>query len=134
MNNAKRIALAGLVLFAPMLGITDSHENDCDHGKNHTIQVREGPDGKPILKYKGQPADAVHVCLGDTVRWVLTGPNREYFVDFFSGAPFPGAKKRNSSAGVISVVIGGPAERGKGYDYDTEFVDGEAMDPRIVVD
>jgi hypothetical protein len=62
---------------------------------------------------------------------VLTGPDRDYFVDFMGDAPFPGAAKRGSSGGVVSVTI--DAEP-RAYDYGVNFAGEEAFDPRIIVD
>jgi len=129
------IAVAGSMVALLMLGSTASLSQDnCTSSGHHTIQVRAGDDDVPELSYGGGSADEVHACIGDTVQWVLTGPNRDYFVDFFSGGPFDGATKRGSSDNVVSIVIGGSAERGQGYDYDVQFVDGGGMDPRIIVD
>ncbi len=128
------IASAGLTILALTLGSTDSLGQDaCDHGGNHTIQVRAGDDGAPVLKYRGGSADEVHVCVGDQVQWVLTGPDREFLVDFFSGAPFDGATTRGSSGNAVSVVIGAAAER-RGYEYGVKFADGPELDPEIIVD
>jgi len=88
----------------------------------------------PELTYKGGSAEEVHVCIGDTIKWVLTGPNRTYFVEFFAGAPFEGAERRGSNGNAVSVTVGGPAEPGSSYDYDVAFEDGGTLDPRIVVD
>jgi hypothetical protein len=115
-----------------LLGSADSNGQDnCDRGGNHTIQVTEGSDGMPELSYRGGSAEDVHVCNGDQVQWVLTGSDREYFVDFTGGAPFPGATKRGSSGGVVSVTI--DAESGA-YEYGVNFAGGEVFDPRILVD
>lgn len=133
--------LGGIVVTALMIAVfiwssTDSlGQGACDRGGNHTIQVSPGADGTPELKYRGRSAEEVRVCAGDQVRWVLTGPDREFFVDFFSeaGAPFDGATTRGSNGNVVSIVIGASAERG-GYDYGVSFAGGPAMDPRIIVD
>jgi len=129
------IAVAGLMLAMLMLGSTDSLSQDtCARNSKHTIQVRPTEDDTPELKYRGGSAEEVHVCIGDEVKWVLTGPDRSYFVSFFADAPFAGETRQGSNGNVVSVTIGGPAERGSGYDYDVEFADGGSMDPRIVVD
>ena len=128
------IAIAGMTILALTLGSTDSLGQDtCDHGGNHTIQVRAGDDGAPVLKYRDGSADEVHVCVGDQVQWVLTGRNRDFLIDFFSDAPFEGATTRGSSSNAVSVVIGAAAER-RGYKYNVEFADGPDMDPEIIVD
>jgi hypothetical protein len=136
MKIMRRISVVGLAFAALMLGSTDSLSQEaCDTGGNHTIQVTSGADGKPAFSYRGGSAENVHVCIGDQVMWVLTGSDREFFVDFFSGAPFAGPGRRNSSAGTISVVIGGDAQRGQGYAYMSNWVGGGAgMDPQIIVD
>ena len=126
------ITAAVLVVAAMMLGSTTSFSQDaCDHGGNHTIQVRPGADGRPELSYRGGSAENVYVCQGDNVQWVLTGSDRSFFVDFFSGAPFAGASKRGSSGGAVSVTVGDDTGS---YDYGVEFEGGEPMDPRIIVE
>ncbi len=128
------IAIAGLTIVALTLTSTESLGQDaCDHGGNHTIQVRAGDDGAPVLTYRGGSADEVHVCVGDRIQWVLTGSDREFLIDFLSGAPFEGATTLGSNSNAVSMVVGTSAER-RGYDYDVQFVDGQGMDPRIIVD
>lgn len=130
------IAVAGLTIVALTLGSTDSlGQGACNHGGNHVIQVKAGDDGAPQLSYRGGSAEEIHVCRGDQVQWVLTGPDREFLVNFFSdaGAPFDGATTRGSSENAVSVVIGAESERGD-YDYGVKFAGGPGMDPRIVVD
>lgn len=130
------IAVTGLTIAVLMLGSADSFsQGACDRGGNHTIQVRPKNNGMPELKYKGGSADEVHVCAGDTVKWILIGPSRKFFVNFFSsaGAPFAGATKLGSNGNVVKIDIAATAERG-GYDYGVNFEDGPDMDPRIVVD
>lgn len=125
--------LAGGASLALLLGATDAVGQDaCDHGGNHVIRVTEGADGQPVLSYKDGSAEEVRVCVGDTVRWVLTGSDREFFVDFFAGAPFGGDANQKSSGGAVSVTIGDVEK--KGYDYGVNFAGEPPMDPRIVVD
>jgi len=129
------IATAGLMVAALMLGSTDSlGQDECVSTGNHTIQVQPGEDGVPVLQYRGGSAEEVHVCIGDRVQWVLTGPDRDFFVDFFSGAPFDGATRRGSSGNVVSLVIGAMAERGRDYAYGVEFAGEPGMDPHIIID
>jgi len=129
------ITAAGLIAAALMFGSTTSFSQDaCDHGGNHTIQVQPGADGKPELSYKSGSAENVKVCLGDTVQWVLTGPDRDFLVEFFDIAAFDGQKKGNSNSNKVSVVIAGSFERGNAYAYGVEFAGGEPMDPRIIVE
>jgi hypothetical protein len=126
------LAISTAMAAAWLLVSADSNGQDsCDHGGNHTIQVSEGPDGMPSLRYRGGSAENVNVCNGDKVQWVLTGPDRDYFVDFMGNAPFPGAAKRGSSSGVIAVTIDAVAGA---YDYGVNFEGDEPMDPRIIVD
>lgn len=133
MKNSNITSLAIIAAVALLGGSAESlGQGNCVSDGNHTIQVEEGADGTPVLSYRGGSAEEVHVCVGDTVQWVLRGANRSFLVDFFAGAPFPGATKRGSSDNVISITIGDVERRG--YDYGVEFANGPAMDPRIVVD
>lgn len=126
------VAVTAAVAVILMLGSADSRgQGSCARGGNHTIQVAEGPDGMPALTYRGGSAEDVHVCNGDQVQWVLTGSNREYFVDFMGDAPFPGAAKRGSSEGVVAVTIDAES---RAYEYGVNFAGGEPFDPRIIVD
>lgn len=125
--------IAAMLVVVLLLGSSVSLGQDNCAG-NHTIQVEPSGDGPPVLSYRDGDAEEVHVCIGDRVQWVLIGSDRQFFVDFFSGAPFEGATRRGSSASVVSVTIGGPAERGRSYEYGVEMQGGPAMDPRIVVD
>lgn len=132
MKILKTMAIVGAGAVILSLASTESNsQGTCDRGGNHTIQVSEGADGMPALKYRGGSAEDVHVCNGDQLQWVLTGSDREYFVDFMGEAPFPGAAKRGSSRGVVAVTI--DAESGA-YDYGVNFAGEEPFDPRIIVD
>ena len=65
------IALMALVAATMLLASGESNgQGSCDRGGNHTIQVSEGPDGMPALRYRGGSAEDVHVCKGDQVQWV----------------------------------------------------------------
>ena len=129
------IAIAVLMFAMLMLGSTASLSQDsCAGSSEHTIQVRPGPDDVPVLKYHGGSAEEVHVCIGDTIKWVLNGPDRQYFVDFLEGAPFAGEERRGSNGNMISVTVGGPAAPVSSYKYNVEFKDGGILDPRIIVD
>lgn len=126
------VAVAGIGIAAMLLFSTDSNsQGACDRGGHHTIQVSPGADGAAALKYKGGSAEDVHVCNGDEVKWVLTGSDRDFFVDFFSGAPFAGAARLGSNSNVVSIQI--DAESGS-YAYGVNFAGDEPMDPRIIVD
>jgi hypothetical protein len=132
MKTVGTISITAAVATILLLGATDSSGQDsCDRGGNHTIQVVEGSDGLPELSYRGGSAEDIHVCNGDQVQWVLTGSDREYFVDFMGDAPFPGAAKRGSSDGVVSVTIDAES---RAYEYGVNFAGSEAFDPRIIVD
>ena len=122
-------AMAGAWLF---MSADATGQDTCDRGGKHTIQVSEGADGKPSLKYKGGSAENVYVCDGDTVNWVFPGSERKYIVEFMNKAPFPGeSKKKRSQGGAIKITIN--AEPGE-YEYNAEFEGGEPMDPRLIVD
>lgn len=103
----------------------------CDHGGNHTIQVQPGDDGSATLRYRGGSGDSVRVCPGDTVSWVLTGSNRTFFLDFFSGAPFAGATRRGNNSRLTITI---DAESGSSYNYDVGFDGDQGRDPIIIVE
>ena len=123
-------AIAVLAGAALMLASTASMAQECDHGGRHTIQVIPGTDGSAELRYRGGPGDSVRVCPGDTVSWVLTGSDRTFFVDFFSGAPFAGATRRGNNSSLTIIV---DAESGA-YTYDVGFDGDPGVDPVIIVD
>ena len=124
------IAVATLAVASLMWSSADSLAQECDRGGNHTIQVIPGDDGSAELRYKGGPGDSVTVCRGDTVSWVLTGSDRTFFVDFFSGAPFAGAARRGNNS---SLTITIDAEAGA-YNYDVGFDGDPGVDPIIIVE
>jgi plastocyanin len=73
----------------------------------------------------------VRVCPGDSVSWVLTGSDRTFFVDFFSGAPFAGATRRGNNTRLTITI---DAESGSSYNYDVGFDGDPGMDPVIIVE
>jgi len=103
----------------------------CDHGGTHTIQVQPGGDGRATLTYRGGSGDSVRVCPGDSVSWVLTGSDRTFFLDFFSGAPFAGATRRGNNSRLTITI---DAESGSSYNYDVGFDGDPGGDPVIIVD
>ena len=124
------IAVASLMIMGLMFASTDSmSQGDCVG--NHTIQVSVGEGDVAVLKYRGGSAENVHVCNGDQLQWVLTGPDRDFLVDFADRAPFPGATKRGSSDSVLSVVIEGEVDT---YTYDLTLNGGQPLDPHIIID
>lgn len=132
MKTLSIITASALLVAAGMINSSDAYGQDqCSSSGNHVIQVRPGAGDVPELRYRGGSAEEIHVCLGDTVRWVLNGPNRDFFVEFFSAGLF-GATTRGSNSNVVEIVVGG--ERGQSYDYNVEFNDGGGLDPRIIVD
>ena len=124
------IAVATLAVASLMWSSTDSLAQECDRGGNHTIQVVPGENGSAELRYQGGSGDSVRVCPGDTVSWVLTGSDRTFFVDFFSGAPFAGATRRGNNSRLTITV---DAESGA-YNYDVGFDGDPGADPVIIVE
>ena len=132
MKQALSTTVALLSMWAVVFFSTDSFAQEgCTGGKMHVIHVSEGADGAPELSYRDGPADAVHVCNGDQIQWVLRGSDREFLIEFLSQAPFTGGESRGSSQGVVLETI--DAEPGE-YDYGINFVGDEPMDPTIIVD
>lgn len=114
-----------------LLGTDSSAQDGCEGGAMHVIQVSAAGDGSATLSYRDGSADAVHVCNGDQIQWVLRGSDREFLIDFLSGAPFAGGESRGSAQGVVLVTV--DADPGD-YDYGISFVGDEPTDPRIIVD
>lgn len=102
----------------------------CDRGGNHTIQVRPDDSGGVTLSYGNGSGNSVTVCAGDSVSWVLTGSNRTFFVDFFSGAPFAGAVRRGNNSRLTITIDASPGS----YNYDIGFDGDPGMDPVIIVE
>jgi hypothetical protein len=121
------VGISAVTLF----GVESVAQGVCAGGKMHVIHVSAAADGGPELSYRDGSADAVHVCNGDQIQWVLRGSDREFLIDFMSQAPFAGGESRGSSRGVVLVTV--DAEPGE-YDYGINFVGDEPMDPRIIVD
>jgi hypothetical protein len=124
------LALLG-VMAVLFIGTHSNAQEGCTGGKMHIIHVSEGAGGAAELTYQNRPADAVHVCNGDQIQWVLKGSDREFLIEFLSGAPFAGGESRGSSQGVVLETV--DAEPGE-YDYGINFVGDEPVDPTIIVD
>ena len=132
MKQALLTTLALLGMWVVVFFSTDSFAQEgCTGGKMHVIHVSEAAGGGPELSYRDGSADAVHVCNGDQIQWVLRGSDREFLIEFLSRAPFAGGESRGSSQGVVLVTV--DAEPGE-YDYGINFVGDEPMDPTIIVD
>jgi hypothetical protein len=82
----------------------------------------------PLLDPVGLSPGGVNTCH-NWPKWIL-----KYFIDFFGEAPYNGAARLRSNNNVVSLVVGGSAERGDVFEYDVAFEDGGELDPRIVVD
>ena len=124
------IAVVALAVVALVISSPVSMAQDCDHGGNHTIQVRPHSDGTVELRYRGGPGESIRVCPGDTVSWVLTGSDRTFFVDFFSAAPFAGALRRGNNSRLTVTIDAEPGS----YTYDIGLDGDPGMDPVIIVD
>ena len=124
------VSIAALVVAAFLFDGPEAVAQDCDHGGNHTITVRPDGSGGATLRYRGGPGDAVRVCPGDTVSWVLTGSNRTFFVDFFAGAPFAGDSRRPNNTRLTVTIDAGTGD----YAYDVGLDGGPGVDPVIIVD
>jgi hypothetical protein len=124
------VSIVSLMVAAFVFAGPEALAQQCDRGGSHTITVRPDGDGGATLSYRGGPGDSVTVCPGDTVSWVLTGSDRTFFVDFFSGAPFAGANRRGNNSRLTITIDAEPGS----YAYDIGL-DGEpGMDPVIIVD
>ena len=128
-------AISISVLFLAGALLTDSQplaQDACGEGANSYKLMIHVSDNRPTrVTHKGQDANDFDVCNGDDVEWQLVGSNKQYWVDFLDGAPFSGDQKKNSNNnGKISVVIDGSAQS---YKYDIGLVDGEILDPKIII-
>ena len=99
------------------------------------IKVREN---RPVeVTHRGENAEDLRVCVGDSVEWKLINPASadDFFVEFSSGAPFPGPALQNASNGKVLVTIGGSAAMpGASFKYDIGITGGGVWDPRIIID
>lgn len=130
MRYLSSLIAAALVIVAVLYTGPSAMAQGCDHGGSHTIQVRPNGAGGVSLQYRGGSGNTVRVCSGDTVSWVLTGSDRTFFVDFFSGAPFAGAVRRGNNSRLTITIDAGPG----GYNYDIGWDGGPGGDPIIIVD
>jgi len=99
------------------------------------VKVREN---KPVgVTHRGQDAEDLRVCVGDSVEWKLINPASagDFFVDFPGGAPFAGGTMQNARNGKVLVTIGAPdVTPGASYKYDIGITDGGVWDPRIIIE
>jgi hypothetical protein len=131
----KQLFSAALALLAvsvlAIFSIDSLAQERCQGGKTHVIHVSPDGAGNAQVTQRGEPANAVHVCNGDQIQWVLKGSDREFLIKFLSTAPFANGESRGSSSGVVLVTVNAaPGD----YDYGVNFVGDEPVDPRIIVD
>ena len=127
------LAVLALVTAILMLGSTDSQgkQGACDQGGSmHVITIRRNEGAGPSVDKSD-----VTVCRGDTVQWVLTGPepDRSYVINFVAGTPFEGVAQLGSSDRVVTAQVGGSAASGA-YKYNVEVEGDPVLDPRIILD
>ncbi len=120
--------LAGALITSKQLQAQDA----CGEESSAYKLVIHVSDNRPTrVTHQGEDANDFYVCDGDEVEWQLVGSGKQFWVEFIDGAPFSGGEKKNSNNnGKISVVIGGAAQP---YKYDIGIVDGEILDPRIII-
>ena len=120
--------LAGTVLTNNLSQAQDA----CGEGSNsYKLMIHVSENRPTRVTHQGDDAIDFYVCNGDEVEWQVVGSDKQFWVDFIDGAPFSGdAKKNSNNNGKISVVIGGAAQP---YKYDIGIVDGEVMDPQIII-
>ncbi len=104
-----------------------------DESTTYKLVIRVVQDRPAEVLHHGQNADELHVCPGDGIEWKLQGSEKSFYLDFLAGAPFSGDNRPNSHSGKILVSIDN-ASSGDIFDYNIGLIDGEEMDPRIIVD
>ncbi len=133
MKNLNGLGALALVMVMLMWGSTASHgqQPGCDQGgQKHIITIRRNEGAGPSVDRSD-----VTVCRGDTVQWVLTGPDpdRSYVINFVAGTPFEGVAQLGSSDRVVTAQVGGSAASGT-YKYNVEVQGDPVLDPRIILD
>lgn len=104
----------------------------CGEGANsYKLMIHVSENRPNRVTHQGEDATDFYVCNGDEVEWQLVGSSKQFWVDFIDGAPFSGGGKKNSNNnGKVAVIIGGEAQS---YKYDIGIVDGEVLDPQIII-
>ena len=126
--------MLSVVTITAALSSTSVAGRECGgEAESFKLRIRVVQDRPVEVLHKGKNADEFHVCLGDAIEWQLQGSEKRFYLNFLAGAPFAGNSKPESHNGKITVTVDN-AESGDVFDYDTGIVDGEAMDPRIIVD
>jgi hypothetical protein len=123
------VAACCAALVAPLLS---AQAQACEANPGRApIRVSIGADGTPAVS-----AESVTACEGETLRWVFQGTDaREFSVLFVGAEDSPFDWDRQTGSTVTGTVKPGAAKGGKRteYKYDVE-VDGNVLDPRIIVD
>jgi hypothetical protein len=120
----------GLTCCLALATLLPASADACERSDHRPILVSVGADGKPAVD-----TDSLTVCEGDTVRWVFKGTARDFAIIFMSAEESPFEWDRQTGATVTGTVRSGAAKGGQRtpYKYDVQ-VDGETLDPRIIVD
>ena len=131
------LPLLAAALFMPsansLLAQDDSCDPDGQEKKTVKLKIRVSDNRPDAVMRNDKVEDTVHVCMGDTVEWMLLGQARKFFIEFAEGTPFADGKE-HSNSGKVLVDIDGDVERGIPYKYDVGLDDGGVFDPHIVVD
>lgn len=131
-----RIAMS--LALALLLGqLTAVAADACESaGKTHKLKFKVQEDGC-VLKVKKDDADedadadTIHVCVGDDVRWKVSGPAKS--IAFDGDSPFDWQDSGFKSDKIEGKIK--PGTEGNPYKYSV-MVDGLScvLDPKIVVD
>ena len=127
------ILVSAVFLAGVMLTNDQSLAQDaCGEGANsYKLMIHVSENRPTRVTHQGEDATDFYVCNGDEVEWQVVGSDKQFWVDFVNGSPFSGGEKKSSNNnGKISVTIGGEAQS---YKYDIGIVDGEVLDPKIII-
>jgi hypothetical protein len=129
------VLVLGLTLVWVSVPANGQSPDPCNRSaQKHKLKLIPDEDTKTITAVtKGnEDANELHVCRGDTVEWQLKG-ELEFYMGYFEDDPVLELNKV-SKGGKVTTRVRGDAPRGKAVSYHVRLINGDPIEPVIVVD